>query len=885
LLLALSFSLLVILLCSCGVVGPAGAAIIGVGAASGGGGGGGGGAVAPPSPLKVSLGLLNPPSASIMYNAPNTVVLQLELEASKVDVDVSQIIITARGDVDDATDISVVRLYADNNMDGAVDGGDTQLGGDQVLTTDDGTASFSFAAATILQGTSRLYIVEVDLAGTADHGESFRLGVANRADITAIETVSLDPVNPSGPPVWGGTFSIQGVAQLEVVEGTNSPTGGGVYDGTPSVVMLQLRVTAGSAEAINLSSVTFSASGTMNDLTDITGVSLYVDSNGDGSHGGSEPQIDSTKPFSGDNGTVTFDLTGKTLGAGNTENWLVVYSLTSPLTTNDTFQVRLVAPGDISGTGAVTFVAANIVGTPVDGPVMHIQGVGSITNVVSATPPSASNVPFTGEWPIVRLQISVGPNEPVDITQITINHSVAATANPAADVSEVRLYHDVNANGRYDCYADVFLASGAYSGNSATLTSFTVTCTASANTDLLVQYVMAGDEVGAQGRTHQVTLDPTTDITATGHDTLQPITIPALPLVTGPTMTVQRNTWIAVAASGLAGRFYHTAVTDGTRAYIWGGQGSAVTFYNDGRIYDPLSNSWSTITTAGAPGVRTRHVSVWAGDKLFVWGGYNGSTYLGDGGLYDPATNSWTPINSNNAPTSRMDAVAVWTGNRVVIWGGYAGGHLDTGASYFPQTDTWVSTATGSGCPDGRRSTAADWNGTYMIVWGGDKLTYLDDGGRYNPSGNSWSSIPTAGAPTERALHTGIWCSDRFIVWGGYDGTTYLDTGAWYMGTGWTDTDNLGAPIGRSDHTAVWDGKYMIAWGGQTDTGASDLTQSGSRLDPSDNSWAATSTTSAPSARRLHIGVWTGAGMIIWGGGTSTSVIPPTTATGGRYLP
>jgi N-acetylneuraminic acid mutarotase len=818
-----------------------------------------------------------------MYDAANTVVLQLQLEANKVNVDVSQIVITARSDLDDPTDFSAVRLYEDVDLSGTVSAGDTPLGGDQVFVIDDGGATFAFAAATIMQGTSRFYLVEVDLAGTADHGESFRLGVAARNDIQAIESVSLDPVSPSGPPVWSSTFTIQGVAQLEVAEGANSPAGGGVYDGTPSVVMLQLRVTAGSAEDINLSSVTFTASGTMNDATDVTGVSLYLDSNDNGSLGALEPQIDITRTFSGDDGTVTFDLTGRTLDAGDTEHWLVVYDLTSPLTTNDTFQVRLVAAGDISGTGAVTFVAANIVGTPVDGPVMHVQGVGSITGVTSASPPAAADVPFVGEWPILRLTISTGPNEPVDVTEITVNHG-AGTANPVADVSEVRLYHDVNANGRYDCWADTFLASGTYSGNSVTLSSFTLVCTAAADTQALVQYVMAGDEAGAPGRTHQVTLDPTTDITARGHDTLQPISITGLPVVTGPTMTVMRDTWDTVAASGLAGRYDHTAVTDGTRAYIWGGRSGAATYFNDGAIYDPLSDSWSSITTTGAPGNRSHHVSVWAGDKLFVWGGYDGSTYLGDGALYDPSDNSWTPVSSANAPASRMDAVAVWTGSRVVVWGGYAVGYLKSGGVYDPASDTWTATSEGSGCPDGRRSTAADWSGTYMLVWGGYDLTYLNDGGRFNPSGNSWSSIPASGAPTQRRLHTAVWCEDRFVVWGGYDGTTYLDTGAYYQGASWHDID-LGAPAGRSEHAAVWDGRYMTVWGGQTGDGASDVTQSGSRFDPSDDSWATTQTTGAPSARRLHIGVWTGGGMIIWGGGTSTAVIPPATATGGRYLP
>ena len=35
-----------------------------------------------------------------------------------------------------------------------------------------------------------------------------------------------------------------------------------------------------------------------------------------------------------------------------------------------------------------------------------------------------------------------------------------------------------------------------------------------------------------------------------------------------------------------------------------------------------------------------------------------------------------------------------------------------------------------------------------------------------------------------------------------------------------------------------------------------------------DNTWTATTTSNAPSARAVHTAVWTGSEMIVWGGGT-----------------
>ena len=45
----------------------------------------------------------------------------------------------------------------------------------------------------------------------------------------------------------------------------------------------------------------------------------------------------------------------------------------------------------------------------------------------------------------------------------------------------------------------------------------------------------------------------------------------------------------------------------------------------------------------------------------------------------------------------------------------------------------------------------------------------------------------------------------------------------------------------------------------------------GGRYNPSTDSWTATSTTNAPSARDDHTAVWTGSEMIVWGGYDGTS--------------
>jgi hypothetical protein len=61
----------------------------------------------------------------------------------------------------------------------------------------------------------------------------------------------------------------------------------------------------------------------------------------------------------------------------------------------------------------------------------------------------------------------------------------------------------------------------------------------------------------------------------------------------------------------------------------------------------------------------------------------------------------------------------------------------------------------------------------------------------------------------------------------------------------WTATSTTNAPSARAGHTAVWTGSEMIVWGG----GASGLMNTGGKYNPSTDSWTATNTTNAPNAR------------------------------------
>jgi N-acetylneuraminic acid mutarotase len=124
------------------------------------------------------------------------------------------------------------------------------------------------------------------------------------------------------------------------------------------------------------------------------------------------------------------------------------------------------------------------------------------------------------------------------------------------------------------------------------------------------------------------------------------------------------------------------------------------------------------------------------------------------------------------------------------------------------------------------------------------------------------------------------------IVWGGQDNQVCdVNTRGRYNPStdSWTATSTTNAPSAREFHTAVWTGSEMIVWGGGGRSFSSDV-NTGGRYNPSTDTWTATSTINTPSARAVHTAVWTGSEMVVWGGmfydGTFHYL-----NTGGRYNP
>jgi N-acetylneuraminic acid mutarotase len=350
-----------------------------------------------------------------------------------------------------------------------------------------------------------------------------------------------------------------------------------------------------------------------------------------------------------------------------------------------------------------------------------------------------------------------------------------------------------------------------------------------------------------------------------------------------------------------SGRFHHIAVWTGQFMLVWGGRFENEFFSSGGR-FDPATNTWNPISELNAPSSRESAGAVWTGEFVLIWGGFHTNSYYPDqsnpydGGRYNPATDTWSAMSTEGAPQPRSAHTAIWTGSVMVVWGGewldpnYFYRALNSGGRYDPAQNRWFPLAA-LGAPSPRKDHSAVWTGSEMILWGGNALIpgpgfipNLLDGARYDPVEDRWATVSTSNAPAGRAEHVAVWTGNLMIVWGGLIGKygPMTNSGARYdpRTDSWTPTAQANVPAPRQLHTAVWTGNQMVVWGGETYALAGEFTNA--KYDPLLDVWISISHSGMPTGRSLHTAVWTGDWMIVWGGAIP---IDGVTATGGRYDP
>ncbi len=192
----------------------------------------------------------------------------------------------------------------------------------------------------------------------------------------------------------------------------------------------------------------------------------------------------------------------------------------------------------------------------------------------------------------------------------------------------------------------------------------------------------------------------------------------------GASYDVTSHQWTTYDTRVASPRIPGVSAFTGSELLVWGGRSTAsgavtdpARILGDGFAFVPALGCVRPLSAEGAPGPRWEAASVWTGDRFFVWGGareaaLHPEAMLNDGGIYDPASDTWTAVASAGAPSPRLRPYVHWTGRYVVVWGGN-NDRIHDGARYDLDQGLWLPMAAP---PEALNFARMDGRGRYLMV-------------------------------------------------------------------------------------------------------------------------------------------------------------------------
>ncbi|KAF8499855.1 hypothetical protein F5888DRAFT_1888794 [Russula emetica] len=187
-------------------------------------------------------------------------------------------------------------------------------------------------------------------------------------------------------------------------------------------------------------------------------------------------------------------------------------------------------------------------------------------------------------------------------------------------------------------------------------------------------------------------------------------------------------TRILVNGPGPGGRFYHTMTLVGSKLFVFGGR-TAKERLNDiwGLDLDCLNSNpfWESYEPAPGnekPLPRSSHVSVTTGDRIIIFGGYDGQHVFNDTWSFNISTRKWTELQcTGSIPFPRAAHAAVLVGDVMYVFGGRAIDRTNLGdlAAFNLLTQRWTAFQDIGPSLSGRSCHAMACDGTRVFVLGG----------------------------------------------------------------------------------------------------------------------------------------------------------------------
>mmetsp|Transcript_67271 Transcript_67271/g.194549 ORF Transcript_67271/g.194549 Transcript_67271/m.194549 type:complete len:622 (-) Transcript_67271:341-2206(-) len=289
------------------------------------------------------------------------------------------------------------------------------------------------------------------------------------------------------------------------------------------------------------------------------------------------------------------------------------------------------------------------------------------------------------------------------------------------------------------------------------------------------------------------------------------------------------------------------------KLYMFGGYGGGTGRLDDFYSFDFRTQSWEEVKVIGneRPGCRENNGVVISDDSsnIFLFGGYNGTSWLNDLWKFDIEKNKWTCIQESSdvtvagemnaldheseslqaaasrvrgrKPSQRFGYVSVIHNNKLVLFGGFDGSRWLNDMFVFDfETKAWSEVHARGMLPSVRSCPAWAKDNTHVYIQGGhDGVERKDDFFACDLTTYTWTQMPNFGTvPSPRYFHSCCLYGSKMYLYGGYSGSQRLaDMHAYDFETNaWSQIDaNVGeVPSGRSSLVAQVYQNNLYVFGG-----------------------------------------------------------------------
>ncbi|MDD4606716.1 MAG: hypothetical protein PHS07_00030 [Patescibacteria group bacterium] len=498
--------------------------------------------------LTVSLAADTPAQQTIPTNgtaaAANVAMTKVAFTAGTNDVTITGLKVTRSGLSNDAA-IDVIKLF-----DGA-----TQLGTSQSLNSSH-QANFSGLSVLVAANTTKTLTLAATMTVSALYdGNILILGIANASDVTTTATVSgLFPIYGNSATINTG-ITIGTATLYNGSLGTRNTTDLTVDTDAADIMFTQIKITAGSAEGLNISQITAVKNGTAAN-TDVTNIKLVNDTTGE-----TLATVDALDA----NGRAVFNVDIDVAKGKNVELSVLAdmnnsgAGRTIGFDLHDGSAYTIMITGDTYGFG-ITPSRNNFCAAAGTCQTQTINQGYLTVNLASDTAPTGYIAPGGSQVELATLDF-VANGEPVNVTNTAVKITVTTAA--IGEITNVTMY-DENGNivaGPQDPVTSgtAFNLTDSYTVQPGTHKyTFKADIDSGCSSNDQVYFSMAASAITAKGANS----GKTTYTTSSGS------TVPPAATVTGKTQTVKAGALsVVTAATPIAGNLVINA-QDATFAYF-----------------------------------------------------------------------------------------------------------------------------------------------------------------------------------------------------------------------------------------------------------------------------------------------------------------------------